>query len=56
MGKESEKEKKIVIHIYIYIYIYHFAVPLKLTQHCKSNVLQFLKIHQYTAQNSSLVP
>ena len=29
MGKESEKE-----YIYIKIYLNHFAVHLKLTQHC----------------------
>ena len=32
-GKESEKE-------YIHIYVYHFAVHLKLAQHCKSIILQ----------------
>ena len=31
--------------IYIYIYMNHFAVHLKLTQHCKSSLLQFLKVH-----------
>ena len=42
MGKELEKE-----YIYIYIYIYvcvcvnHFAVHLKLTQHCKSTIVQY---------------
>ena len=34
----------IYIYIYIYIHIYiklnHFAVHLKLTQHCKSTILQ----------------
>ena len=30
-GKESEKE---------YIYLNHFAVHQKLTQHCKSTILQ----------------
>ena len=30
MEKESEK------WIYIYMYLIHFAVQLKLTQHCKS--------------------
>ena len=33
MGKESEKE-----WIYIYIQLNHFAVHLKLLQHCKSTV------------------
>ena len=36
MGKESEK----YIYIYIYVYLDHFAIHLKLTQHCKSTVLQ----------------
>ena len=35
-GKEYEKE-------YIYIYKTHFAVLQKLTQHCKSTVLQYNK-------------
>ena len=34
-GKEYEKE-----YIYIYIYLHHFAVQQKLTQHCKSTILQ----------------
>ena len=32
-GKESEKE-------YIYIWLNHFVVHLKLTQHCKSTIVQ----------------
>ena len=39
MGKESKKKKKRVA-ICIYIKLTHFAVHLKLTQHCKSIVLQ----------------
>ena len=35
MGKESEKE-----WIYVYIQLIHFAVQLKLTQLCKSIILQ----------------
>ena len=34
--KESEKE---YIYLYIHIYLNHFAVYLKLTQPCKSNIL-----------------
>ena len=30
-------------NIYIYIYMNHFAVYLKLIQHCQSSILQFLK-------------
>ena len=30
-------------YIYTYIYLSHSAVPLKLTQHCKLTILQFLK-------------
>ena len=39
-GKES---KKIYRYIHIYVYLNHFAVHLKLTQHCKSTILQFKK-------------
>ena len=38
MGKESEKEW---IYIYIYVQLNHFAVHLKLTQHCKSTIPQY---------------
>ena len=31
------------IYIYIYIFMNHFAVHLKLAQHCKSTILQFKK-------------
>ena len=36
MGKESAKE-----YIYIYIKLNHFAVHVKVTQHCKSTILQY---------------
>ena len=36
MGKESEKELR-----YVCVKLNHFAVYLKLTQHCKSTILQF---------------
>ena len=36
MGKDSEKE-----WIYVYMYNNHFAVHLKLLQHCKSTILQY---------------
>ena len=36
MGKESEKE-----WIYAYVQLNHFSIHLKLTQHCKSTVLQY---------------
>ena len=45
-GKESEKEYMciyIYVCLYIYIYLNHFAVHLKLTQHCKSTILQLKK-------------
>ena len=49
---EKNLKKNIYTHIYTYIYIYiyiyiklnHFAVHLKLTQHCKSTILQYKKI------------
>ena len=37
-GKESEKE-------YAYIYLNHFTVHLKLTQYCKSTIVQLKKKH-----------
>ena len=36
-------EKNMKKEFYIYIYSNHFAVHLKLTQHCKSPILQFKK-------------
>ena len=36
MEKESEKEQ-----IYVYVQLNHLAVHLKLTQHCKSTLLQY---------------
>ena len=33
----------VYIYIYIYIYLNHFAVFLKLTQHCTSTILQLKK-------------
>ena len=36
MGKESEKE-----WIYVYVQLNHFAIHVKLTQHCKSTILQY---------------
>ena len=35
MGKESKKE-----WIYVYVELIHFAVQQKVTQHCKSSMLQ----------------
>ena len=49
MRKESEKE-----YIYVYVKLSHFAVCLKLTQHCKSTVLQY-KITIKLKKNSILV-
>ena len=36
----NEKE---YIHIHTHIYINHFAIHQKLTQHCKSTILQLKK-------------
>ena len=36
MGKESEKE-----YISVYAELNHFAVHLKLIQHCQSTILQY---------------
>ena len=44
MGKESKKRMNMCVNIYIVIYmdtqLNHHAVHLKLTQHCKSTILQ----------------
>ena len=37
--KESEKEYT-CMNIYIYIYLDHFVIHLKLTQYCKSTIVQ----------------
>lgn len=34
MGNDTEKER-----MYVYIKLIHFAVPLKLTQHCTVNYI-----------------
>ena len=36
-------EKNLKKCIFLYIFLNHFAVHLKLTQHCKSTILQFKK-------------
>ena len=43
--KESEKYiyTYVCIYLYIHIWLNHFAVHLKLTQCCKSPILQFKK-------------
>ena len=51
MEKNLQK-KKIYIYIYMYIYLNHFDVHLKLTQHCKSTILQ-LKKHWGGVQKKS---
>ena len=38
--KGKEYFKKECIYIYVYIKLNHFAVQQKLTQHCKSAILQ----------------
>ena len=52
------------IYIYTYIWLNHFVVHLKLSQHCKLTILQFLKIlmnknihlSKYTLVNSDVQP
>ena len=46
MGKESEKG-----WIFVYVWLNHFAVHLKLRQHCKSTMLQYEK---YGKTNTTL--
>ena len=46
MGKESKKKKKKEERVDICICVIHFAVHLKLTQHCKSTILQLKKPNQ----------
>ena len=38
VGKESEKEQ-----IHVHVQLIHFAVHLKLTQHCKLTLIKFKK-------------
>ena len=45
----EKNPKRICIYIrtqITYIYLNHFAVRLKLTQHCKTTILQFFKSGQ----------
>ena len=44
MEKNLKKKK-----IYIYVYLNHFAVHLKLTQHCKSTILSLKKKKKRTS-------
>ena len=45
MGKEFEKNR------YMYMYNNHFAVHLKLMQHCKSTAVQYkIKLQSYHYQ------
>ena len=44
---EKNKKKNIYIYIYIFIYMNQFAVHQKLTQHCKSTILQLKKKQIY---------
>ena len=52
MEKNMKKNTHMCVYIYVYVYmcIYmymnHFAVHHKLTQHCKSTILQFKKKKQ----------
>ena len=51
MGKESEKELR-----YICVKLNHFAAYLKLTQHCKSTILQFKKKRNQLESKSNVGP
>ena len=48
MGKESEKE-----WIYVYVHV-HFAAQQKLTQHCKSTILQLKLIEKKNNKTQTL--
>ena len=54
-GKESEKEYMCIYMVYTHthIYINHFAVYLKLTQHCKSTILQYIFLKKEITLDSS---
>ena len=41
-------------YLYLYLYLYHFTIQHKLTQYCKSNILQFLRKEYCLAHTSSL--
>ena len=46
MGKESEKE-------YIHVQLNHFAVHLKLTQHCQSTIFEYKIKSTLTQKNQT---
>ena len=53
-GKEYKKEYVCVcVYIYVYMYLNYFAIQQKLTQHCKSIILQ-LNIYMYVYKYMSL--
>ena len=41
--RENNLKKNLYIYVYTYIHITHFAIHLKLTQHCKLTILQSKK-------------
>ena len=47
-------ENNLKKNIYIYIYLNHFAVLLKLTQHCKLTIFQFRKATAEQSRNPAL--
>ena len=49
-GKRILKKKK---RIHIYVELIHFAVHLKLTQHCKSTILQLKKKRKCTINKNN---
>ena len=58
MEKNMKKNTHMCVYIYVYVYmcIYmymnHFAVHHKLTQYCKSTVLQFEKVNTFFIQDN----
>ena len=43
---EKKKDKYVNIYLYMFIYQNHFAILMKLTQHCTSTIL-FLKLNRH---------
>ena len=42
-----ERIKSVYTHTHTYIWLNHFGVQLKLIQHCKSTILQLLKMNEW---------
>ena len=55
MEENTKKNVCVYVCIYINIKLNHFAVQQKLTQHCKSTILQFKKIKKKRVNRNLLI-